>query len=133
MEEKRIVQVKELKEGKYVIIDGEACKIVAFAHSKPGKHGGAKARIDAIGVFDNQRRTMMGPVDGNAEIPIINKKTAQVLNVIGDNVQLMDMESYETFELPKPDDITGEFKSGGNVLYMEVMGKKKILQIQSTQ
>jgi translation initiation factor 5A len=133
MEEKRIVQVKELKEGKYVIIDGAPCKIVAVAHSKPGKHGGAKARIDAIGLFDNQRRTLMGPVDGNAEIPVINKKTAQVLNVIGDKVQLMDMESYETFELAKPDDVTGEFKSGGNVLYMEVMGSKKILQIQSTQ
>jgi translation initiation factor 5A len=133
MEEKRIVQVKELKEGKYVIIDGEACKIVAVAHSKPGKHGGAKARIDAIGLFDNQRRTLMGPVDGNAEVPVINKKTAQILNIIGDNVQLMDMENYETFELPKPDDLTGELKSSGNVLYMEVMGKKKILQIQSSQ
>ncbi len=133
MEEKRIVQVKELKEGKYLIIDGAACKIVAIAHSKPGKHGGAKARIDAIGLFDNQRRTLMGPVDGNAEIPIINKKTAQVLNIIGDNVQLMDMETYETFELPKPDDLTGELKAGGNVLYMEVMGKKKMLQIQSSQ
>jgi len=133
MEERRIVQVKELKEGKYVIIDGEACKIVAVAHSKPGKHGGAKARIDAIGLFDNQRRTLMGPVDGNAEVPVINKKTAQILNIIGDNVQLMDMENYETFELPKPDDLTGELKSSGNVLYMEVMGKKKILQIQSSQ
>lgn len=132
MEEKRIVQVKELKEGKYVIIDGEACKIVAVAHSKPGKHGGAKARVDAIGLFDGQRRTLMGPVDGNAEVPVINKKTAQVLNVIGDKVQLMDMETYETFELQKPDDLTGELKSGGNVLYMEVMGKRKILQIQSS-
>ena len=132
MEEKRIVQVKELKEGKYVIIDGEACKIVAVAHSKPGKHGGAKARVDAIGLFDSQRRTLMGPVDGNAEVPVINKRTAQVLNIIGENVQLMDMETYETFELPKPDDLTGELKSGGNVLYMEVMGKRKILQIQSS-
>jgi len=127
--EKKIVQIKELKEGKYVIIDGEACKIVALAHSKPGKHGGAKARIDAIGIFDGQKRSLMGPVDSNAEVPIINKKTAQVLNLIGDQVQLMDMESYETFELPKPDDLEGELKSGGNVLYMDVMGKKKILQI----
>jgi len=127
--EKKIVQIKELKEGKYVLIDGEPCKIVAVAHSKPGKHGGAKARIDAMGLFDNQRRTLMGPVDGNAEVPVINKKNAQVLNFIGDKVQLMDMESYETFELTKPDDVQGELKSGGNVLYMDVMGKKKILQI----
>ncbi|MBN2251280.1 MAG: translation initiation factor IF-5A [Candidatus Altiarchaeota archaeon] len=128
--EKRIVQIKELKDGKYVLIDGEACKIVSVAHSKPGKHGGAKARIDAVGIFDGQRRSLMGPVDSNAEVPIISKRNAQVLNMMGDTVQLMDMESYETFELPTPADLDGELKSGGNVLYMEVGGKKKILQIQ---
>ena len=128
--EKRIVQIKELKEGKYVIIDGEANKVVAVAHSKPGKHGGAKARIDAIGVFDGQRRTLMGPVDANAEVPVINKKSGQILNIIGDTIQIMDNETYETFELTKPEDFEGELKSGGVVLYMEVGGKRKITQTQ---
>lgn len=128
--EKRIVQIKDLKEGKYVIIDGEACRVVSVAHSKPGKHGGAKARIDAIGIFDNQRRTLMGPVDANAEVPVINKRSAQVLNIIGDTIQLMDNETYETFELKKADDFEGELKQGGTVLYMEFGGKKKITQTQ---
>lgn len=127
---KKIVQIKDLKVGKYVLIDSAPCKIVSVAHSKRGKHGGAKARIDATGIFDGQKRTLMGPVDSNAEVPIINKRTAQVLNFVGDKVQLMDMESYETFELDKPTDLDGEITAGGNVLYMEVMGAKKILQIQ---
>jgi translation initiation factor 5A len=126
--EKRIVQIKELKEGKYIIIDGEACKVVACVHSKPGKHGGAKARIDAIGIFDSQRRTLMGPVDSNAEVPVINKRSGQILNIIGDKIQIMDNETFETFELVRPVDFEGDLKSGGTVLYMEVGGKKKITQ-----
>lgn len=128
MSGKKIVQIKELKEGKYLIIDDAPCRIVAVAHSKPGKHGGAKARIDAIGIFDGQKRTLMGPVDGNAEVPLIDKRNAQVLNIIGDRIQLMDMETYETFELDKPTDFEGDIKAGGNVLYMEVLGKRKITQ-----
>ncbi len=128
--EKKIGAMKDLKDGKYVIVDNEPCKVVSVVHSKPGKHGGAKARIDAIGVFDGQKRSLMGPVDQNIEVPIINKTNAQVLNIIGDTVQLMDMTSYETFELALPEDLKGELSEGVEVLCMECMGKRKILRVQ---
>ncbi|MBN2015017.1 MAG: translation initiation factor IF-5A [Candidatus Altiarchaeota archaeon] len=128
--EKKIGTIKDLKEGKYVIIDNEPCRVVGVTHSKPGKHGGAKARLDAIGIFDGQKRNLMGPVDSNVEIPIINKKNAQVLNVIGGTAQLMDMTTYETFELPVPDELKGQLAEGIEVLYMESMGKRLILRTQ---
>jgi translation initiation factor 5A len=128
--EKKIGTMKDLNKGKYVLIDNEPCKVVNAIHSKPGKHGGAKARIDAVGLFDGQKRSLMGPVSQNIEVPIINKNTAQVLSVIGDNVQLMDMTSYETFELPLLEELKGQLSEGIEVLYMECMGKRKILQVQ---
>jgi translation initiation factor 5A len=128
--EKKIGTMKDLNNGKYVLIDNEPCKVVNAIHSKPGKHGGAKARIDAVGLFDGQKRSLMGPVSQNIEVPIINKNTAQVLSVIGDNVQLMDMTSYETFELPLLEELKGQLSEGIEVLYMECMGKRKILQVQ---
>jgi translation initiation factor 5A len=124
--EKKIGSTKELKPGKYVIIDDAPCKVVGVTHSKPGKHGGAKARVDAIGIFDNQKRTLMGPVDNNVEIPIINKKNGQVLNIVGDNVQVMDMSSYETFELPIPEEMKGQLSSGMEIMFMECMGRRLI-------
>jgi translation initiation factor 5A len=124
--EKKIGSTKELKAGKYVIIDDAPCKVVGVTHSKPGKHGGAKARIDAIGIFDNQKRTLMGPVDNNVEIPIINKKNGQVLNVVGDSVQVMDMSSYETFDLPIPEEMKGQLSSGMEIMFMECMGRRLI-------
>jgi translation initiation factor 5A len=128
--EKKIGTMKDLKVGRYVLIDGEPCRVVNAIHSKPGKHGGAKARIDAVGLFDDQKRNLMGPVSQNVDIPILDKKTAQVLNIVGDKVHLMDMTTYETFELPLPEDLKGELNEGVEVLCMTCMGKKKILRVQ---
>src|SRR2546422_1591508 len=95
------VYVGELKIGQYVIIDGEPCRIVDFEKSKPGKHGSAKARITAISVFTGQKKTLLSPVDGRTEVPMIDKRTAQIISISGNNVQMMDMESYATFESPE--------------------------------
>jgi len=40
----------------------------------------------------------------------------------------MDMESYETFELPIPDALKDKLSEGVELLYLECMGRKKILQ-----
>jgi translation initiation factor 5A len=64
-----------------MMIDGEPCRIVDIAKSKPGKHGAAKARIVAIGVFDNHKKTICQTVDATAEIPIIDKRAGQVFSV----------------------------------------------------
>jgi len=98
------VDVGSLKIGQYVVIENEACKIVEFEKSKPGKHGSAKARIVAIGVLTGQKRNVISPVDGKLEVPMIDKKTGQVIAMQPDSVQIMDMQSYETFETPLPDD-----------------------------
>lgn len=126
---KQIGNIKDLKEGKYVIMDGEACKVTKITKSKPGKHGGMKARVEAVGIFDNQKRNIMGPVDNKVEIPLIKKETAQVLNVMGKTVQLMDNSTYETFELDIPADYKGDLNQGQEILYMEALGKKKIIQL----
>ena len=60
---KKVVEVKTLKVGKYVIINDAVSKITSISTSSPGKHGAAKARVEAAGVFDNQKRTFVKPVD----------------------------------------------------------------------
>jgi len=57
-----------LKIGSYILLphsdqpSGEPCRIVEYDTSKPGKHGSAKARIVAQGIFDGQKRPHVGPV-----------------------------------------------------------------------
>ena len=127
---KKVVEVKTLKVGKYVILDGEASKIVNIQTSSPGKHGAAKARVDAIGIFDNQKRGIVKPVDTKIDVPIIDKRTAQVLSLMGSDVQLMDLETYETFEVPIPEELRNDLIEGAEVSYIIALGNKKLMTIK---
>ncbi|MFH1100725.1 MAG: translation initiation factor IF-5A [Methanobacteriota archaeon] len=124
---KELAEVRTLKVGRYVIIDDEPCKIVSISTSKPGKHGEAKARIEAIGIFDEQKRSVVHPVKHKVSVPMIDKRSAQILALVGKTaVQLMDLETYETFEMPISEDLQGQLEPGKEVLYLHAMGKKKI-------
>jgi translation initiation factor 5A len=127
---KEMAEVRELKVGRYIIIDEEPCKIQSISTSKPGKHGEAKARIDAVGIFDEQKRSVVHPVKHKVGVPIIDKRSAQILALMGaDVVQLMDMETYETFDMPIPEDLKGQLEPGKEVLYLQAMGKRKITRV----
>lgn len=123
---KQLAEVRTLKVNRYMIIDDEPCKIMSISTSKPGKHGEAKARIEAIGVFDGQKRSVVHPVKHKIGVPIIDKRNAQIVALMGDNVQLMDLETYETFEMPIPEEYKGKLEPGSEVSYLIALGRKKI-------
>jgi len=126
---KQVSEVRQLKVNRYIIIDDEPCKIVSISTSKPGKHGEAKARIEAIGVFDEQKRSVVHPVRHKVQVPIIDKRTAQVVALMGDQVQLMDMDTYETFEMNIPEDLKGQLNAGEEIQYLSALGKMKITRV----
>jgi len=124
-------EVGSLKVGSYVIVDNEPCRIVDYSKSKPGKHGSAKARVVAIGVFDNVKRSFVKPVDSQAEVPIIEKRIGQVIALLPATVQLMDLENYEMLEAPIPEeDLKSKLVSGIEVEYWRILGKTKIMRIK---
>lgn len=126
---KTVCEIRELREGGYIIIDEEPCKIVSITTSKPGKHGEAKARLEAIGIFDNQKKSIVHPVKHRVDVPMIDKRTAQILSIMGKNAQLMDLETYETFELPIPEEFQSSITPGKEIQYISALGKKKISRV----
>lgn len=122
--------VGALRVGGYVIVDNEPCRVSSLTKSKPGKHGAAKARVVAIGVFDGTKRTFVKPVDAQIEVPLIEKRTGQVLALLPSAVQIMDLESYEVFEASHPDDeeLKGRLTSGVEVEYWRILGRTKIMR-----
>src|SRR2546427_326228 len=60
----------------------------------------------------------------------IEKKSGQIISIAGNSVQLMDLESYETFETPMPDDeeLKRLMAPNAEVEYWEVLGKKMIVR-----
>lgn len=121
--------LKELKVGKYLLIDNIPCRVVDIETSAPGKHGAAKMRITAIGIFDGQKKTLLKPGDGDVEAPVIAKKKAQVVSIEGDSAQLMDLETYEVYSLSIPDEFKGKLSAGGEVEILEAMGRRAFAKI----
>lgn len=122
-------EVRELKEGRYLLIDEEPCKILSIDTSKPGKHGEAKSRIDAMGIFDGKKRSVVYPVKHKVQVPMIDKRNAQVLAITGNEVQLMDMETYENFAVPLEDEFKDTIQQGKEIQYLVAMGRRKITRL----
>jgi len=126
------VEAGSLKPGSFVVIDGEPCKVVEVEKSKPGKHGSAKARIVALGLFDNVKRSLIAPTDSKVEVPIVVKKNAQVIAVLQNSVQLMDLDTYEVYEVPLPteEELKNRIGPGVEVEVWEVMGRRKLMRVK---
>jgi len=122
------MDVGALRVGSYIIIGNEPCKIVSYTKSKPGKHGAAKARIVAISVFDESKKTIVKPVSAQVDVPLIEKKTGQVIALLPTTVQLMDLETYEMTEAPYPEDeeLKSKLASGVEVEYWQILGRTRI-------
>ena len=127
-------EAKSLKPGSYFLIDGEPCRVVSIEKSKPGKHGAAKANIVAIGFFDNRKRNVIMPADRMVDVPLIDKRSATVITDMGESYSLMDSETFETYEVPKPtdDEIASKIDLNVAVEVWDVMGQKIIYRVKTS-
>lgn len=128
----RPTAISNLKIGHHILIKNEPCKIVEYEKSKPGKHGSAKARIVAIGIFDGAKRSIVSPVNTKVDVPIIEKRNAQILSMAENSVQLMDLENYEIFFTSEPpeEDIKGGLSPGLEIEYWKIFDKSKIVRVK---
>ena len=125
----KFAKAGQMKEGQFIVIDGMICKIYSIQKSKPGKHGAAKIRMVAKGVFVDKKTNLLKPSDADVEVPVLDKGNAQVIADLGDKYQIMDIEDYQTYEVTK-----GEFKdlqAGDNLEYMKAGSNIKIVRKKS--
>lgn len=118
--DKKVTTIGELKPGSFVLIEDIPCKVISTTHSKPGKHGSAKVRMEAVGIVDDKKRAIVQPADARIDVPIIEKRNAQVISISGDKANVMDMESFETFDIDIPEEFKGKVQEGIQVLYWDV-------------
>ncbi len=129
-DEKKPVEIKDLKPGSFVLVDDVPCKVESVQVSKSGKHGAAKARIVATGIFEVTKKNIVKPGDATVYVPMIQKKNMQVIAFIGENAQVMDLEDYSTMEVLVPEEFKGKLAEGEEVVvwkfekYALIKGKK---------
>ena len=126
-----------LKIGSYILLpvdspNAEPCKIVEYDTSKPGKHGAAKARIVAVGIFDKKKYPHVSPVSAQVQVPLIDKRVGSVISKTSAGIQVMDSESFEVFDVNQvEDEIQDKVIQGVNVEYWKVMDRTIIVRIKS--
>jgi len=125
-----LISATAARSGSAILIDGNACIVRSNDISKSGKHGASKCRIEAIGVIDDKKRVIAVPGAERFEVPTINKSKGQILSITGDKVNMMDLETYENFDM----NLTEEAremgaKDGDNVEYWDVEGHKIIKRV----
>ena len=130
MADTKPVSVNTLKVGRYIVIEGVAYVIKDIQTSSPGKHGHAKSRIEAVSLITGQKKIILRPGHDTIDTPIVDKETAQILSIHGDTANVMDMKSYETFDLKIPEDIKKEVKEGSQVSYWIIMDDKVMKQVK---
>lgn len=128
--ERKFVDISTLKPGSLIIIDEAACKVVSVDVSKPGKHGHAKVNLMAVGILDGKKRNIVKPGHDTVDVPIIGKKDAQVLSISGNKANIMDSETYETFDLDIPEELKEKVKEGSTVIYWEILDAKVMKQVK---
>ncbi|MFP4005393.1 MAG: translation initiation factor IF-5A [Candidatus Hadarchaeia archaeon] len=121
------LMVKDLDSGNYVIVNEEPCVVTKKSSSTPKSNGdNDKEKIYVEGIFDGQKRTFVKEIDDEVEVPLIERSDAEVLALLGNSAQLMDLNSYETFELSIPLELRGDLEEGDEIEYIQAMGRKKI-------
>ena len=123
----KIISATEAKVGTSVILDGQSYLVKKVDISKTGKHGHAKCRIEAVGILNGNKKVFVVPGHERFDVPLINKRKGQVLT-IGDRVSVMDLESFETMDLPIMEEARGTFAIEDQVEYMIVDEKLKVIK-----
>ena len=128
-----MAKVGELKEGNYAIVNDVPCQIKQITKSKPGKHGSAKFRCTAISLFDGRKQSYVASTDTNIQIPIVDKRSGQIISVSPASIQLMDLETYEMMDVntPADADIAAKIEAGKEVEYWVILDRVKIQRVKN--
>jgi translation initiation factor 5A len=132
MSDVTMAEIGKLKEGRYIVVNGEPHIITNMQKSAPGKHGHAKYRVEAKNMFTGNKTVIVMTAHAHIEVPNLRKQKANVLSVSGTSAQIMDMENYETFDLEIPEELQEQVEAGKIILYWQIMGKKIMKEIIKT-
>ncbi len=125
----KVINATEARTGVTILVDGEACTVRSNDISKTGKHGASKCRIEAIEIFTGKKKVVAVPGHERFEVPMVTKRKAQVLSVSDSSASVMDLENFETIDIPFMEELKEEIVAEKQVEYWDIEGKKKIMRV----
>ena len=121
----KIISAVDAKTGTNILVEGEPCVVKKNDISRPGKHGHAKCRIEAVGLVRGNKKVLIIPGHDKLDVPHVDKRKGQILSV-GEKASVMDLENFETIEMDIPEEFKGALGENDNIEYWDVEGTKLI-------
>jgi len=125
----KVIDATHARPGNIIMIDNEPFNVRSNDISKSGKHGASKCRIVADGVFSDKKKVLAMPGHERFDVPNVEKSKAQVLSVGEGTASVMDLETYETIDVPYHTDLKGQLEADKQVEVWDIEGKKVIMRV----
>jgi translation initiation factor 5A len=138
------IPATRLKKGDLILLEGqcdEIFKIKNTSTSAPGKHGHAKVRIMYENIFTGSGGEVTYSGHKEIEKPVVEKEKSQVLSITAKVVpndpklattpavaQLMNLETFETYDLQVPLDMDETQLQSGIEVEVRVYGAKRWIE-----
>jgi translation initiation factor 5A len=75
------VYVSELRVGSHIVYNDRPCKITSMTKTKTGKHGAAKAIMNARDIFNDNKYVFSFSTADKVAVPIVTKKTYSLVGL----------------------------------------------------
>jgi len=127
----KLIDASQARTGTTITIEGDAYTVRSNDISKTGKHGHAKCRIEAISIFTGKKKVLAVPGHERFEVPLVDKRKAQVLSASEETASIMDLESYETIDVHFLEELKDKLVPETEVEYYDIEGKKMIMKVMN--
>ncbi|MBM3230151.1 translation initiation factor IF-5A [Candidatus Pacearchaeota archaeon] len=123
----KLINATSCGPGTTFLYEGKAVTVISNDISKTGKHGASKCRMECREIFTGKKKIIAVPGDNRFDVPLIQKRRAQVLGLVGTKVSIMDLENFETLELAYDEEIKDKLLPEAQVEYWDVESQEKVV------
>jgi len=127
------MEVRQLKRGTYIVLNEKPYLIKEIQSVVVSSHSGTKTKLELEGVFDGDRRTTTLSPHENMETVEIIRRLGQIISKSEGGLQVMGMDSYDTFDAEIAKELLETLAEGDEVTYVEFRGAKRVVERRETQ
>ncbi len=129
-----MIKVADARVGTCIMNRGEPSKVTQKERVTVGTHMHSKTRLVVQGIFSGRSEVLTLSHHENLEdIEIINKKGQVVAKIPPNQIQIMDLVSYETLTATVTDDQFAKISEGSIVTFIELQGKIIVIEIREAK